>query len=274
MSNWSRETKWRQGNVLCDQAKAFFNFPIESNTVVIIATHDCDLTQLPESEPNVELIIGNIVEQTNGNYTHAKNARKIQLCLGGSCPCWVEFDVRSKITISKEDLSAFQPMESLNLDNSNHSTFQIWLASRYRRSAFPDEFEARLSRNDFKIAEKISKIVKPLGDKITGVFFDVDDGIECTRLEDDDTYTLDITLLYDPDISGAMEAAQKAAEDIQVHCYQKLFNPTHQWKAIELRYCEAISESVLSYKEFKNLKRWRLDHLSIGSIPQQSLVQE
>jgi len=127
-----------------------------------------------------------------------------------------------------------------------------------------------------KLADKIAKAVKPHGELITGVFFDVDDGEEVKRDGPDDTYKLDITILHaaDPNFLTAMKAANEAAAAITKAFEDKLFTPNKAWKHIELRSCEPISESVLSYLEFKQLKRWRLEHISLAADPQQPPLAE
>jgi hypothetical protein len=151
----------------------------------------------------------------------------------------------------------------------------MWLASRYRRSAFADEFERRLTK-ETKLAEKIAKAVRPHGELITGVFFDVDGGEEVTRRGPEDTYTLEITILHaaDPDFDVAAEAAQAAANAIEKAFKDKLFVPKNSWQHIELRACEPLSESVLTYQIFKQLKRWRLEHISLAADPQQPVLAE
>ncbi|QAZ41493.1 hypothetical protein C1M51_12910 [Methylibium sp. Pch-M] len=151
----------------------------------------------------------------------------------------------------------------------------MWLASRYRRSAFPDEFERRLIK-ELKLHEKIAKAVKPHGDLIAGVFFDVDDGAEITRDGPGDTYTLDITILHSavPNFETAEKAADTAAKAIEKAFKDKLFDPTKTWRYIELRSCDPVSESVLTYQHFKQLKRWRLEHISLAAEPQQPVLAE
>jgi hypothetical protein len=41
-----------------------------------------------------------------------------------------------------------------------------------------------------------------------------------------------------------------------------------KWQHIELRSCELVSESVLTYQMFKQLKKWRLEHISLAADPQ------
>ena len=55
---------------------------------------------------------------------------------------------------------------------------------------------------------------------------------------------------------------------------KKLFDPTKKWQHIELRSCDPVSESVLTYQQFKQLKRWRLEHISLAAEPQQPVLAE
>lgn len=279
MAEWNRETPWRQGHLLGSDAIArlgLVNSIKPENTVVIVASHDCDLAQAPEGEPNIEVIIGRLVTDQDGNCTHAKNARRLHLEFMGVAVSWVEFEATAKVAIDKLKLNDFHPRADLRLSPENQAIFQMWLASRYRRSAFPDEFERRLTSKEFKLHEKITKAVKPHGDLITGVFFDVDRGDDVSREGADDTYTLDITILHasDPDFEAAENAAIAVANAIKTAFEEKLFNPTQTWQNIELSSCEAISESVLTYQQFKLLKRWRLDHISLAAAPQQPIPAE
>ena len=65
-----------------------------------------------------------------------------------------------------------------------------------------------------------------------------------------------------------------ATHDCDLAQLPELFTPNKAWKHIELRSCEPISESVLSYLEFKQLKRWRLEHISLAADPQQPPLAE
>ena len=278
MAEWNRDTPWRQGQLLSSDAVASLGLrhPVEpEKTLVIVATHDCDLTQHPDGEPVVEVLVGRLLTDKDGTYAHAKSARKLHVEFAGTSACWGEFEANAKVNIDKWALNEFKPRTDATLSPEDQATFQMWLASRYRRSAFPDEFERRLTR-ETKLHEKIAKAVKPHGKLITGVFFDVDGNVEVTRKGPDDTYTLDITILHaaDPDFDAAEKAALEAANAIEKAFNDKLFAPAKKWQHIELHSCEALSESVLTYQMFKQLKRWRLDHISLAAAPQQPVPTE
>lgn len=126
------------------------------------------------------------------------------------------------------------------------------------------------------MADRIAKTLKPHGAQIAGIFFDVDDGLDITHSGPDDTYTLDIYIMHsaEPDFEAAKAAAQQASIDIQLAFTEKLLTPTKTWQQVELRSCEIVSESVLTYQQFKQLKRWRLEHISLAADPQQPLLEK
>jgi hypothetical protein len=278
VAEWRRDTPWRQGHLLTDEAVAALRLGRSdgtSRTLVAIATHDCDLTQPIEKEPAIEVVIGRVVEESNGICLDAKNPRKLHLHYSGNAPCIVEFEATAKVSIGKMALADFTPCSMTFLDPKNYNIYQFWLGSRYRRSAFPDEFERRL-KDETKLAKKIANILEPLGAQISGVFFDVDGGNEVSRDGPDDTYTLDILILHsaEPDFMAAEAAAIKASDAIKAAFTGKLFTPTRTWKQIELSSCDPVSESVLTYDVFKRLKRWPLEHISLGDDPPKPVLAE
>jgi hypothetical protein len=279
VAEWNRDTPWRQGHLLGNDATEVLGLHhavARDQTLVIVASHDCDLAQVPEGEPVVEVVVGQLVTDKDGNCTHAKNARKLHVEFAGAGVFWAEFEATAKLSIEKRSLNDFVPRAEAHLSPENQAIFQMWLASRYRRSAFPDEFERRLTSKEFKLHEKIAKAVKPHGELIAGVFFDVDEGAEVTHDGPNDTYTLDITILHsaDHDFNAAEKAADAAAKAIEKAFKEKLFDPTKAWQHIELRSCDPVSESVLTYQQFKQLKRWRLEHISLAAEPQQPVLTE
>lgn len=278
MPEWSRNTQWRQGCLLTEEAVRSIGIlhpESPDNTVVIVATHDCDLTQFPDREPIIEVVVGRKVQKLEGNFTHAKNSRTLHIEFESIEPLLAEFSSTEKRTIPKNVLVNYEPDTNARLSPTVKATFQMWLASRYRRSAFPDEFENRLK--EAKLHEKIAKTVKPLGNMITAIFFDVDEGREVARTEPDDVYALDIILLHatEPDFDAAAKAAESANAIIGRAFKAKFQDPQSGiWKNIELRYIDAISEEALSYRQAKVWKKWSLDYISLGADPQQPVLAE
>lgn len=245
-------------------------------TLAIVASHDCDLAQHPDKEPDIEIVVGRCIANLDGNNTHAKSSRTLHIEFEGDKPLRAEFVITNKRNISKNTLLGFMPVDDLRLSPEGLVTFQQWLSSRYRRSAFPDEFERRLVHQT-KLAERIAKAVKPHGKWITAVFFDVDEGLEIAHIGPDDVYLLDIILLHatEPDFDRGESAAIAAKNAIEKAFKTKLFDKqSGKWKNIELRRVDVYSEESMSYRLSTLLKRWRLDYISLGAEPQQPVLTD
>lgn len=277
MAEWTRRTPWRQGLLLPNEAvkPLLGELPELSDAVVVVATHDCDLAQTTENEPCIELVIGQRLTTSDGNFTHAKTARTLHIFFDGEDAFWAEFNANAKKLIPKSELVDYYPRNTSRLSPSNLATFQRWLASRYRRSAFPDEFERRLKEN--RLTERLAKAVKPHGSYITAILFDVDEGKELNRNGPDDAYLLDIILLHavEPDGKAAAIAADQAKKAIKSAFKNRLFDPsTEKWQYIKLRYIDVLSEEGLTYRQFTLMKPWRLEYVSLGADPQQPIPMD
>jgi hypothetical protein len=264
MAEWGRDTPWRQGHALTSKSSAALGLvPAEDadSKLAIVISHDCDLAQLPGSESRVEIIVAQRVDAGDGNFTHAKNARRLHLPykIAGQTTRW-ELSAPSKTSISKEALADQAPNADALLDGKTKAILRKWLGSRYNRGSFADEFVERLGTH---IGDRITKIVKPVGNHIIAVFFDVDEGEEKDRNGADDVYRLYIYLLYNTqdDEAAARKAVEKAAEEIT-----KLFSerccPGGEWQWIKLEGCEAISDNAMTYVQSTYLRTWDMEYLS------------
>lgn len=278
MADWERANPWRQGHVLCDDAVKSLGLARSGDLATIravVVSHDCDLAASPDKEPQVEIIVGTSIENIKGDYSHAKNARRLHLeYQGENAPTPIELTATSKAQVLKEALLEFNPRSDLRIDGAGRSVLQTWLAARYRRAAFPDEFERRLKAA--KLHRKIARALGPAGQHVIAVFLDVDAGEEITRQGVDDLYKIGIYLLYDTsrDEVAASAAAKTAAELIEVAFDQTSRNGGEGCKWIELLYCDVISDQALSYSNSRKFKQWRLDHLSLDVETQQPMLDE
>jgi hypothetical protein len=277
MVSWERNTPWRQGNIVPYQAaEALGLIPkdAQDNLVFVVISHDCDLAQPPDMEPHVEIIVGRRIEVTNGNFTYGKTARRLHLTYsGGPRSLFVELLATGKISIEKLPLAEYAPLDEIRLTAIELTILQRWLAARYRRSAFSDEFDKRLEATDMH--DRISKILKTSGDLIAAVYFDVDEGKDIARSGADDVYTLSIYLLYSTEIDPdtAEEAANNAKAAIKKAFQEKCVTKgSGAWHDIELVECEAISDQAMTVQQAELLKRWSADHLSLRTNPPQPIL--
>lgn len=274
MVEWTRDTPWRQGHVLDKNATTALGLlhpDAPEDSFVMVATHDCDLAAFPDKEPFVEVVVGRVIASL-GAFSHAKVARQLQIELDGSSGKVVaEFLATSKGQVKKADLAAHTPNSGIGLDGWGLVIFQRWLSARYRRAAFPDEFERRLKKK-----RKVEKALAESGQHVIAIFFDVDKGKDVDHSGLGDPYKLGIYLLYDTSKSEveASTQAQAAAEKIESE-FEKAFKKSDgKWEDIQLEYCDAISDSAMTYRDSLMFKHWRLDHVSLDDDPPQPMLEE
>lgn len=245
------------------------------DAVAVVISHDCDLAHAPAAEAGVEFIIGRrVIGNIDGNFSHGKTARRLHLTLsGGKEKLSVELAAAEKHTISKVTLASFEPVAAFVPTAGELIILQRWLASRYLRSAFPDEFNRRI--NELRLDKKINTIMKPSSSWISAILFDIYDQDNIKRSGRDDPYTLNVYFLYntDNDPHKADKIASDAAKAItKVFADTCFSNTSGCWENFELVECEAISDQAMSVHDIQRLKKWSSDHVSLKSDPPGAMV--
>lgn len=278
MAERAWDTPWRQGALLPRDAAEALGLLLENTdlAVAMVVSHDCDLAQSPDVEPMVEIIPGHRIPKPDGNYTHGKNPRRLHLPVKNQAEVdWIKLDLREKKSVSKYDLSFYRPDGSYHLPAGEKSILQRWLAARYRRAAFPNEFNDRLSRTG--LAERLTRIMSNIGAPIAAVYFDLDKGEEVDRVREDDPYELAIILMYstqaDPDTAAAVAETAKVQIEQAFHktCYNADLG---QWKNIELVDCLVTSDQALTVAHAEMLKRWNADYISLRASDAHVILED
>lgn len=267
-ATWTRDTPWRQGHLLTPEAAQALGLShpeSPDSTCVVVISHDCDLANdALHIEPDVEVIIGRRVQKGDGNYFWAKAPRTLHVdALHGGGVAVIELVATTKRTIPKQTLAAFTPDTAYALPGKSLSALRTWLGVRYNRAAFPDPFVNRLS--EFKVDKRLAKIIEPVGNLLSAVYFDVDGGSEIDR-SDGSPYNLKIVLAYPPG-----EDPEQAADDVEKieTAITTLFEDKHfdqgsgKWNGIALKQCMSISEDDLSVSKARLLTQWRLEYMTI-----------
>ncbi|MDA8119408.1 MAG: hypothetical protein M0Z85_05015 [Gammaproteobacteria bacterium] len=284
MTDWTRDTPWRQGLWLsADSTQALGFLPLEpaGELAVVVISHDCDLAQSPEGEPVVEVIVGRVVAEANGTYTNTKNLRRLHLpCTAGTRQVTVELDATGKRLVDKlasdatSGLAGHVPEPSVRLKPEELRILQMWLAARYRRAAFPDEFDRRL-KDETKLAERLGKLLRSTGSHISALFFEVDGHREMPHSGADDPYELHIVVVYSTqhDPAAAQQAAEGSAAQIKGE-FAKQCKVTGQWRWIELVDVEVLSDEAITYAMSQRLLKWQADHISLRADPMQPIFED
>ncbi len=275
---WAGDTPWRQGHVLAVDATIALGIASSeqaSDIVAVVVSHDCDIAQSAEVEPDVEIIVGRRLTAVDGNYSHAKNARLLHLTFSaGDERLAAELRSSGKRQISKSDLAPFSPLMSIQPDRNEQNILQRWLAARYRRAAFPDEFNARLDQTG--VRDRLGKTLKKYGGSISAVYFDVDGGLDVARSGEDDTYAVGIYLLYSTaaDPNAAEQAANESADAIRKAFREKCSGKDGVWRHLELVECEAVADRAMTVHQADSMSRWSADHISLAAGPAHAILSE
>lgn len=265
-ATWTRSVEWRQGHVLTADATAALGLADKVTACVMVISHDCDLANDDlEAEPFVEVIVGRRVPEADPNLTRTKSPRTLHLeisCDGAAAA--VELTATAKVLIAKSRLAAWHPDSRYRLDSNGLDTLRHWLAVRYKRAAFPDEFDRRMHKVT-DLAQKLDKAVRAVDPIVSAVYFRLNPMEE--RPADDPTpYELTIVLTYEPGTDPernddlACEAAEKIRQSFSKRCFDE---KTQSWKLIKLMDVVAISEDDITVSRAKQLQQWRLEHLSL-----------
>ena len=281
MADSDRQFSWRQGDVLTDEAAKAFGLRDSENadgTVVVVISHDCDLTAVAEKEPESEVIVGRRIRELGAD-SYGKTARRLHIEYQTTeGPVALELMATAKQSISKPALFATDPRQDMWLDGRGIGILQRWLAARYHRAAFPEAFQDRLRAavipGKRAFLKKIESILADGGDHIRAVLFDLDEGQDIERQAPDDVYHLGIVVLYDSlrDEPAAAAAAKKAAEALE-EIFETAFHSSEDgWQNICLKYCDPISDSAMTVAQREMLRQWRLEHMSLQDDPHQPMI--
>lgn len=283
MANWPTDTPWRQGHLLPLEAIQALNLTSNGNpaeTVGVVISHDCDLARSADKEPDVELVVGRIIEKPNGTFLHAKSSRILHARYCGSKDIWVELIASDRVRIPKEgtapSLADFSPRTDVRLTEDAFVVLQDWLAARYRRSAFPTEFDRRLDK-ETGLAERLVKLLErdDAGHAVLGLYFDLDEGAMLERSGQDDLYSLKIVVLYPSDDADAHSPkADKVAADIkELFANRTKKDDTGARKWIELSGVLVASDRQLSVYNARLLKEWDIHYVSHRADPPQPFLR-
>lgn len=174
-----RASGWRQGSMVrtCD-AESLLNASIdqippqeriESETSLVVISQDCDLFRESNHEPFVEILLCNPVQDQNPLYLNGRNPRILHIPamnLKGA-ESILEIIIQDRFRVMKNFFQRLYPDNSIWLKDRYVGLLAGWIAKRYERPAFPDEFNSRL-----KIVDKrLEKLFKSDSSRlITGIY--------------------------------------------------------------------------------------------------------
>ena len=233
----------------------------------IVITHDCDLAH--DGELFVEVIVGKVVEEPDPQLSHCRNPRRLHLTWEGSDvakPLTLELQHINRSIVQKTDFDAKARRDDAHaLPENEKRIMKQWLAARYGRAAFPNEFERRLrEKSGTKTVEKqIARILEPEAKHLIGLFFDFGDQRNREAAEDK-PYCLSVSVVYDANegASRARESAERVAEKLRA-LFDKAYGTPNVATKIALDACEAVADTEMTLADLRRLDQWRLEYISL-----------
>lgn len=262
-----RDTGWRQGGVLCDDAALGLGL-VEAGCAdrhVIVISHDCDLVN--EGEPFVEVIVGLKVGTADAMLSNARNPRRlhVKLVRVGGEDLYIELRHADRKQVSKSDFARLGGQAVCFLDGDEKHVLKQWLAARYGRPSFPNAFEARLRKSS--VERRIAKLLTPAASHLVALLFDLGEN-RSIELPEGEPYFLSISIVYDASEGGksAREAAAAAALSL-TQLFETVYGAPDAATDIALENCTAVADTLVTLADLRKVDQWRLEYISLAQDP-------
>lgn len=125
--------------------------------------------------------------------------------------------------------------------------------------------------SQFKVDKGLAKLIEPIGQLLSAIYFDVDGGKEIDR-SDGSAYDLKVVIAYPPgaDPEQTADEVEKLESSIAALFSKRHFEiATGEWHGIALKGCMSISEDDLPVSKAKLLAEWRLEYMTLKSDDEQ-----
>jgi hypothetical protein len=254
---------WRQGSVLpaalstvvrwCDSDVA-----PPAGARVVVVSHDCDIVSRDAHDPHVlDVIAGATAISPDQNNRFAKNPRRLVVtatAADGESEL-IQLEKRWKGSIRREDL-AKHPATGLSLSGDALDHLVLWLIRAVARSAFPDEFNARLKAS--KAFGKIRKTANKIDGQPLAIFVDL--GAQMTReLPVGEAYEIDFAVVLD----GEMLPGDQTWDDFEQQVYEPLLHELQRVEGVKLKSDQLITDAMITWRERRQFHALDLDDLSV-----------
>lgn len=255
------EAEWRQGRVVQIADHGIFGErapEILDGDRLIVISQSCDVIKQPDdAEPAIELIVGRSIDALQGNYTYNKNSRILHTALqttSGDFP--LSLLQNDKFVVDRVLLDGLTPDADVYLEREQINTMARWLASRYDRPAFPNEFNRRIDavkRSDKKMrnaAKKISAVV-------SGLFVNI---LPFRELDERENYSVNILALVPAGQDVDIESSEITGPVEAIANIMRAANMDVE--------CQIRKEDQVPYSLFRNdFKPWDFDDISLRGDP-------
>lgn len=134
----------------------------------IVLTHACSVVAEDfEKEPAVEYIVAHLIDRASPEYQELKNTRRLHLpCNVGGKARFAELFIYQRQFFDRKVLLSCSASEQITLTPEATKQLARWVAMRYTRAAFPDNFNNRFQSASKHFAERFKK---PINHQVNSV---------------------------------------------------------------------------------------------------------
>ena len=204
---------WRQGSIISpEDLHSLFNIigkAFEGGEFGIVASQSCDIANNnTKVDPFIEVSIARQVDKLDGNLTHNKNPRLLQIqaelfsSQGVKDEIYFELLAHEKVQISKSEFAEFQPSSKIMLLEKEKLGYVSWLAARYDRPALPSKFNELIDSG--KNRDKRKKKAKALNPFLSGLYVQI---IPNREIDEGEMYSVNLLGMMAKEAESKIEEA-------------------------------------------------------------------
>lgn len=253
---------WRQGSVLrCDDHRLlgarYCEGRPEADVIGLVVSQSCDLThESLEGEPFAEILIGFRADdeaalKLRGNRSAGKHPRCLHMPIRqGHDEVWFAFLPWDRVLVDRAALADCIPHDEWVVLQADLDVLANWLAQRYVRAAFPDDFNTLLDAT----RSKQKKLHVRLSPDVSGLYARLNPDRD---LLEGERYVLDLLALVPEfrrdELSSVSKSVQALIDSIRA-------------TGIDVRGNVRMEDEV-SYGLVRSFRRFPLEHLSLRGDP-------
>lgn len=260
-----RENGWRQGMILPSTAVAelcnAYSCGNGDGVVAIVVSQSCDILHHSlTNEPTIELLIATRIAHEDNLFIHRRHPRKLHFpIVQNNASVWFEANICNRHYMERQLLAGHHPDLGMQIHQDDVKTISQWIASRYLRHAFPDNFVKRIDH------KKIRKLLKQKKSAyLSGIYLHLSSDDELT---DDEPYEIEIVGTITTDDFGDKNKRESAIDLINA-----IATEMQSDGKIEVN-SECRNELEMSVHDLRSFHRMNdFDDLSYGEAPPLELI--
>jgi hypothetical protein len=265
------ELGWQQGILFAPNTderltkSAHYSIPAEA--LLLVVSQTCDLVQGDmEREPFFEVLcLYPLDRELRGDCADGKNSRELEFTCqlqGHAAQHWLAYPFKRHL-VDRRMLLDHEPQSFL--ENTHTLTMILnWLARRYTRTAFPEDFVEQI--NQPKRRKAISKKFSQLNPYISNVYIRLDPFQE---ISGDEVYEVELILLMD-----AEKFNNPTLFDNCTVIKNQLEYQLNQCEKIEVTDINIESTSGITFDDLKGFRDWDYSYLSFRDPDKSEMPQE